>query len=1116
MSARLLALATFLVAAEASAAATRLAPVAGDSNAGLETVLDSAIVLLSKEADLQLLDRAEVSRVLREQELTLDGLVRAEHALKAGQLLRADLLAVLEGTLTNGTSSLSLGLVVFDARTGVRYADSALVASNTLSAASATVAAVQAAVAKAHRTAADLKTVGLLSVRNADLPRQYDGLCDSVGLLLERELTASPGIAVLERRRLEQISKERSMPLDAEGNRLLTSLRTIELDISQDGAGLQATLALVASDGSRSNQLAARVPSRDGVALAHLLAGDIAKVLEVPAGGVSVNRKSEAIRFHHEYSVLFQHHDYATAVRALDAALALAPEEASWRLEMAGLLPFAAIEFVDPGGQNWVRSASVQPSPGDLASCLALGQRGIDLLLGLSREAAAVARAGEPTPEVLKETYHERICQLLYKLAGVYAARFTQAAEVAELVGKERTLRMEVLEPFLRSTAVDETSFDAYSRTLQRWLSLNWDCYPNAPHSEERAADDILALSHWAEVSHKLNPPDASGEYLPISTPAELFSRYPGERTTDFLNTLERDKDPVIRIFARAGRVACSCKAGGYPSDDTLAAEREFRLYAQDLLAHDPATKAGYLRNRVWGAIFNALQLLLNHPEGGTEYLAACRFAFDQGDIQPALFQFATAALDNTRHRKLPEELEVVEGALKLVVDKPDAFPNFYRVHDEQSIRGTQEQRDKFIRDWQKKRDLLASELGMSPLKAPSGSRWKQSVCVLDLVTPDDKFGWLFKPVAEGKQVFAVVLGFRDWKVPERHLQLVRVQLEGGSASFLGATEVGAINPIVRYAVGSVRKPLPIGFVRTACMGGGCYCAATDLGVFMFPTNGGPVERLGAAEGLPCENICAIAFLDGKLYIGASEERAGYLAAYDFSSRKIVVLASSRRSEHLSPFDDQSPFTVPCLGADPLRHRLTMAVSSLRTPGSPKLEPADPCVGVWSYQPASGEFHRLVPLLLKSEVPGNQAWAGLADPNTLAARDLWRLALCDLLHDRLLALYDSQAAQTNANHSPWQTQDPVLHYPPQIIPVDGPFVLRDGWLYSARPFQRMALADARREALASPRTDYKFEPGELLQLLPDGKRILAADQCSLWLLEPEPDYTPVNNTPGRK
>jgi hypothetical protein len=248
----------------AANAATRIALVSSGGNGGIENVLDAATVLLSKDTELQLLDRAEVGRMLREQELSLAGLVRAEQAVKAGQLLHADLFAVLEGALTNITeANLPLGLVVFDAKTGVRYADSALVASNAVSAALATAAAVRAAVAKSRRSPQDLHTIGVLSVRNADLPRQFDSLCDSVGLLLERELTASPGIAVLERRRLEQVNKERSLAPRAEGNRLLSSLQVMQLDIGQDGAGLRATLMLVQADTPRTNVITAASPSRN-------------------------------------------------------------------------------------------------------------------------------------------------------------------------------------------------------------------------------------------------------------------------------------------------------------------------------------------------------------------------------------------------------------------------------------------------------------------------------------------------------------------------------------------------------------------------------------------------------------------------------------------------------------------------------------------------------------------------------------------------------------------------------------------------------------------------------------------------------------------------------------
>jgi len=276
-------------------AATRIALV-GAGN-GVENVLDAATALMSKDTDLQFLDRAEVGRVLREQEISLAGLVRAEHAVKAGQLLHADLFAVLEGA-TAGPPS--FGLVVFDAINGVRYADSALVASNALSAASATAVAIRAAVSKAHRYPQDLHTVGLLRVRNADLPRQFDSLCDSVGLLLERELTASPGIAVLERRRLEQVNKERSLPTNADGNCLLSSMRMIELDIGQDGAGLRGTLALASADGTRTKGMTGNVPTRNPATLAHLLADKIERFLKVPVAGSARDREAEASRFHRE------------------------------------------------------------------------------------------------------------------------------------------------------------------------------------------------------------------------------------------------------------------------------------------------------------------------------------------------------------------------------------------------------------------------------------------------------------------------------------------------------------------------------------------------------------------------------------------------------------------------------------------------------------------------------------------------------------------------------------------------------------------------------------------------------------------------------------------------
>src|SRR5208283_3560225 len=100
---------------------------------------------------------------------------------------------------------------------------------------------------------------------------------------------------------------------------------------------------------------------------------------------------------------------------------------------------------------------------------------------------------------------------------------------------------------------------------------------------------------------------DGSGNYSPMSDVKNynpmlnlLFSpAYKGDQFKKFRQTLEQDQDPVIRLYARAGRVTMSMQ-GDDLSDGSLAAAHEFRLYAQDLLVHGEAAKSVPFRNQVW------------------------------------------------------------------------------------------------------------------------------------------------------------------------------------------------------------------------------------------------------------------------------------------------------------------------------------------------------------------------------------------------------------------------------------------------------------------------------------------------------------------------------------
>ena len=1112
---RVLALSALIstVATADSKAATRIALVDSDSNAGLETVLDTATVLLSKDADLQLLDRAEVGRLLHEQELSLAGLVGVEHALKAGQLLHVDLFAVLEGTLTNGDSSPSLGLVVFDARTGVRYADSALVASNTLSAASATAAAVRAAVAKSHQEPGDLHTVGLLTVRNADLPRQYDSLCDTVGLLLERELTASPGIAVLERRRLEQINKERDLTLDAERSRLLASLRLIGLDIGRDGAGLRGTLGLTTADGSQTNGLQGSVPTRNAADLAQLLAQKVESLLQAAPSQAAFERQGEAKRFRRESKLLEEHRDYPGAVRALDAALALSSTEPSSTLEMIKLLSDGAVEMIDPGGQHRSGAAMRQPTESQLAAGLAFGHRAMDMLLDYWREAVATAKDGHFTldPTNIENARSlsrpgSSLSHMLEKAA--YARETSQAvrAHTSELFQMDRTMRLDVLEPFYRSQAHDRPGFVEYSWRLDDLVfSLDFGKFD----PEQMWKDAVQGVRSWLALARRFNRPDGTGLYSPFSATLARFLHNevlpPSAEYRSLLKGLYQDPDPFMRLEACLAGAEMFGPSVLEPDQSLLQAVREFRRYAQGLLARSPATRLSsrelfelkrqglqipaafdnpvVVRERIWLTLEEALRKIAGQREAEAEYLEACHFAFKQKEVRVQLFEGALDVLDNPTNRQPVEALEVLNGVLELRAESPDSF-----LPARLTLRSLQERRDR----------LTGVPVG-SRVQMPSP--WLRVVKLLDLRDPTIDSMFLCQPVVQGEVVYAAAFD-RSYS-PEHTLKAFRIPLEGGTPSVLAETQVegdswGFLN---RDNIRGVRP-------RTACFGVDNYFLGTETGVYVFPTQGGKVTRLCSTNGLPADEIQSLAFMDGKLYVGSGAVgravgRAGYLAVYDLASGRIDVPASSRRSQHLSPFDDQPPFFAASLIPDPPRHRLLMLAWT--PPSAKNLR------GVWAFSPGTAEFKHILelPLYYNDELVRGNTWSSQVDENSACfCVRYWELALVDLRNDTFRFHGAAGSASGQVPPAPWPS---LLHSP--TTTVYPPFFLLDGWLWSATPrvpagndfvFHRTSLETGTIEDVPDPPITRKLQARaglQAFQLLPDRRRVLLADEDTIWLLE---------------
>ena len=249
-----------------------MALVGTDKTEILTNALTLAEAKLSQVPGVRLLERQNIDRVLAEQKLNLSGLIATEQVLTLSKLLAVDLFAVVE---VNADKKELSGLVIFEAGTGVRLWDAALPSGDLDQSVTAIVDALGTARTK-RRAGPSKRTVCLLTVRNTDLPRELDALCDSVGLLLERQLVASPDLALLERRRLEQVNKERDLPLDSPLRPLLASVVTIELEVgaSPDRKGLKATVLLSEGQGKSLGKVTATVATRDAATLSQRSPGN--------------------------------------------------------------------------------------------------------------------------------------------------------------------------------------------------------------------------------------------------------------------------------------------------------------------------------------------------------------------------------------------------------------------------------------------------------------------------------------------------------------------------------------------------------------------------------------------------------------------------------------------------------------------------------------------------------------------------------------------------------------------------------------------------------------------------------------------------------------------------
>ncbi|CAN5455479.1 hypothetical protein BH10PLA1_BH10PLA1_04590 [soil metagenome] len=531
------------------------------------------LIEASLNGHVELVERSELAKALAEQKLSIGGLIQASQAVQVGQIVHADLLVTVARVgdpqppgspvqdAPQPVHNSPLIVTAFDAHTGVRLCDTEIVAASEEAVAQAAAAAIRTAADKRGLDAGHgARTVCLLTVRNADLPLQMEGFCQAIGSLLERRLIDSPGITILERSHLDQLTKERALPtaraIDA---KLLTSLNLVELQIGRDPAGSNDLRVVVMLSNTAGNAIGKRevICNRSVASLTAAVVPEVLKLLgSAPAAEQQPVQPAgvEAVRFFREGVLREQNGDMTGAVRCMETAHALVPESAEIQARLAATIARAALRV----GREYYGELDGTWTPEQVERAFQLMQQSFD-------ETDELTTKSDPSPLNLPDVQavirlqHSWLANLSWQLnehARDPAFRLVilklspQQMESLRVMRKQfRTTRVDREKTQIVSQVRDAASLDRYSVYLFHVLREARVVF--SPSEVEACADYQTLMLEWVELLKKFQPrpsstslkfisSDGSNEAIspdgntgwPSIAPEPVFSRYyekPGE-----------------------------------------------------------------------------------------------------------------------------------------------------------------------------------------------------------------------------------------------------------------------------------------------------------------------------------------------------------------------------------------------------------------------------------------------------------------------------------------------------------------------------------------------------------------------------------------------------------
>ncbi|MGO9610449.1 MAG: PQQ-binding-like beta-propeller repeat protein [Verrucomicrobiia bacterium] len=1112
---------------QTASAQTRVALVSTCGGEAGQNVLALADVALSAETNVVLVERREVERVLQEQNLMHCGLSEAGQAVAAGQLLGVQVFASLE---TIPDQKEALGLVVFDAATGVVLWDSVLSGTNAEVAAVEVDAAVEAGCEKRQRPAGSLTRVCILSVRNVDLPRQFDSSCQSVGSILQRQLVQSPSLAVLERQHLENVNKERLLPAGVQTNQLLPSLVLIELDISRNGAtnGLRGMAALSDSAGAKLGQVTASVESQNPADLSDRLLIELEKLLKATPSRIVVDRAREAERFYREANFLVGSREWADGQRAIEAANALMPTNAEFQALLVECLAREAQGRIS-GGRA------------DLGYSLDVALRALEISRAFHEQ--AIARTGTTTqwhgPENWLTSYFH------WALRAANNQDADTMRKLLEFQRRGRELLLDVLERQARAEVKDERSFEDYTKLLRLRL---YNVEKFAPSSSVWTADTVDCVRSWLKMTEKF-PLDWDSAYL-ISTRIlarlcvqanglkGLWAKMQKEpsgwgwpphinnwqlqsdddaRIDELFHEMEHHPDPVVAAYGLAGHLSSRLRDAS-SADEIDQEYRRAKDFIRTQIAAPRRGPAMQYRALLYNAALDLIDLLPDPETRQREYEDLFDFMLGRKEIEywvtrrvvgpRSRYQRYTTIVDYggtyDSFPPTPSPGEPYDNA-KLIANAHRVLALLHsgECHDIDTAQWSSNT-GSFEREliWFQ-RDIKKEPASGPPvpwegakLLFPASGQLSNSTILSVKFDSNAFYVVLSGPRPRALHIPPSEAAQDIWEAMYKRglnrLPVVRVPLNGGQPTFLGEA---------LYA-----RPFNYGnpFTTIPAIGDQKVFVGTDKGIFAFPLDGGTAQHITTVEGLPTDTVSSLAWLDGKLYAGLA---GGYLVAYNLQTGECQVLASSRRRDARSSLDNVSPPTaINFMMPDPERHRILFTV------GTSMFSPCAPQFGLWQIDVATEQLTQLVQLY------SPPIWANSVGDGTVLMRfstnkdiDTCGGSGCGVVSYELATGRTRLLSDCDRKQRPAGPQIPV---PEGVLRMpdatEAPYIMADGWLWFAQTRVGTLVVDVGRVSTNAADLEYfptsKETQGlspfawKSFHLLRDRGQMAIAGPNGIWLL----------------